>query len=1360
MMKRLCFGLLGALIAVMFLAAAVLFFPPAFRFGLRTANRFLPVAVEIEAHHHVPGRLDLSGVRVETPRATLLEMANFEIHYRPLALLFGRIEVSTLELENPRVTLQRAEDGHLNLFEPSASEGREEGKEGPEDDGSWISVLAPLRIGEVRIAQGSIRFEDLVSGLSLAWDSLELEGSFSGDPLEGKLYLRRGHLEAGRGLDSTLQVSTEGHVSLVEGLVRLSGLQATMEGAAVSLNGEYSISEQRSRLDAELAELPLDRLLDVFGVGSVGVERLSGGLKVAAERDKDAEFKADLTGAFHGEQVRARIAGTLKEDDVFLESIDLTSPEVRIAGKVRLAPSSGRVNGDFSVESPVLEESLRTHGIGEMRVTGLRADGKLEGTVQAPEIRFQMYMNELSYVEPLLERLNAEGGYTLDQGLYVAGKAENVPLLGEATESGRISVRLQAGKVECEIEAEPSLQLAGRMKIEDRDTEVSVHAKGLDLSFLTEHWVRSASVLSVTGRGSFSGNLDRKETWRGEAGLDEVLCSFPDLVIKSARPIEVQIENGSLKGEASFEANGRPLSVRGTYPLVSEGRVNVAASASLALEDFLLPAQYFLPSLQAWKGDLRMQATLEGPSRAPRLHAVADLSEGSFQLVSRKEQDQDKDLEPEAEDTEDMERGLEPQGFHSRRVRMHLELDGPVAEPAGSLEVRLGEGSLNGIPLDEFLLEAESRDGRKWTPRAKVRSAESELSMEGKWEVPTGVISGEINSTELDLADLIDREMMSIQGTSRIQGTLGGTIESPRVELRAVTESLAIQDIPVGNLDTSLVYDTERLSLEGKTDTGWFEASLETEKEQAFSFRGSLEGFPIGPFLNAVRLRGWNGKASLTGELEGPVADIQRWEGNVLLKELDTSAFGDQMHLENPVSLRFSGGNVTIPETSLIAGDSRLRVKGSMGQENSLTVKGTVPLRPFGTLIPAVRFHTGKAEADLVIHGSMSSPLLDGHIHLEADQVRVAGLAYPADSIEADLRAASNRFTLQSFSANVANGELRGSGTMTLEPLAFEDVRVSLNAVPIRLSDSLVANLHGELVLEGSREDSSLRGNLRIIEARYEEDFNLVGAVLLPTRPRKVSVQKADPFLKNMRLDLRVESGPNLFVRNNVSRLVLSTNMEIRGTAAKPIPLGIVRAEEGRIFYSNKRFDITQGNLAFSDPSGGQPRLQLESKVDIRGQSREYTIYLTLMGPLDRIELELSSVPDEEREDIVFLLLTGKTRDEYYAAAEESTDMEQTAQRLAVSGLGMLFGSEIRAMTGLDTFLMERTEGEEFGVKTTVGGQFNERIDVRGVFALGSGQEVSEAQVGYLLTDTFYVVGTQRTDGSFGLDFRVRIGSR
>jgi hypothetical protein len=164
--------------------------------------------------------------------------------------------------------------------------------------------------------------------------------------------------------------------------------------------------------------------------------------------------------------------------------------------------------------------------------------------------------------------------------------------------------------------------------------------------------------------------------------------------------------------------------------------------------------------------------------------------------------------------------------------------------------------------------------------------------------------------------------------------------------------------------------------------------------------------------------------------------------------------------------------------------------------------------------------------------------------------------------------------------------------------------------------------------------------------------------------------------------------------------------------------------------------------------------------VKVQGTSRGYSIYLTFTGPLDRIQLELRSVPDLEREDIIFLLVTGKTRDEYYASSSEPTDMEETGQRLALSGIGYLIGSDMKALTGLDTFELERTEGKEFGVKTTVGRRFNERVEVRGVFALGSGQEASEAQIGYLLTDTLYVVGTQRTDGSFGLDFRVRVTSR
>lgn len=1228
-MTKLLFGGLWALLLVSIAAALLLFYPPAFKCGLEAACRLLPVAVDIENVRHVPGRLRLSGLRIATPMGSSCEIASLEIVYRPLSLALGRIEITSLQLQRPAVTILRFPEGRLDLLEPSAGPVARPGQGGEAGTNPWGWLARQVRIEALSLKGGSVRVRSPDRGLTVAWNSLDLEGDYSGRPLEGNLHLRKGRIRVANEPHAPLEMTTQGDASFAGGRIRLARLRMTLQDAAVSLHGEYTLADRRSRFDAELSALPLDRILEQLGMGGIGVTGVSGGLTVETEGDDTALFTAHLNGAIHGRRTRTRIRAGLRN-----------------------------------------------------------------------------------------------------------------------------------GIVTYEMDAGPSLRLTGQLRPDNLDTEAWVQARGLDLSFLAKQWTLSPSRLSLTGKASFRGNLNRKETWKGEAKIGELLCSFPDFVVSSAHPFELRMDKGLLEGKASLEVDGAPLSVHGRYPFTGEGNVKLDGSASLALENLSGPARKFLPSLRSWKGDLRVEGILEGPLRAPRLHAVADLSNGSFRLASPDERVRSRPLKTDEGSAEAMGAQAQKTGILAASVRMHIELDGAVAAPAGSLDLHITGGRLYGTPLDEVRLRAASRDGRLWDPRLEIRGAWGALSLDGEWNVSTGAVSGKISSTDLNLAPLIGTGKMPIQGIGHIDGSLGGTTRAPRIELRTEARALMIQNIPAGDLAADLVYGPGRISLNGKTDSGWFEASINTKRERAFSFRGSLEDLPIGPLLKAAHLEGWSGQASLSGKIEGPAADMRRWEGEIDLKRLDVLAGADAMRLERPVSIRFARGQMTIPEASLLTGDSRLLINGSLGRENRLSIRGTVPLRPLEPLIPFARFDTGKAETDLMVRGDLSSPYLEGRIHVEARGVKVAGLAYPADSIEADIQAASNRVTLHSFRAAVADGELRASGAMTLEPLTFENVVISLKAVPIRLTDTLAGSLQGSLTFTGNPQDSLLRGNLEILEARYEENFNLTGMLLRPTRPHQDTVRRREPFLEGMRLDLRVRSGPSLFVRNNLGRLILSTTMEIKGTAAKPVPLGIVRVEEGRIFFSNKTFVITQGSLAFTDPSGGRPRLQLESKVKIQGQSREYLIHLALAGPLDRIRLDLRSTPDLEREDIIFLLLTGKTRDEYYASSEDSTDREEAVQSLAVSGLGSLFGNDVRAMTGLDTFLMERTEGKAFGVKTTVGKHFNERIDVRGIFALGSGQQVSEAQVGYLLTDMFYVVGTQRTDGSFGLDFRIRLGNR
>jgi autotransporter translocation and assembly factor TamB len=242
-----------------------------------------------------------------------------------------------------------------------------------------------------------------------------------------------------------------------------------------------------------------------------------------------------------------------------------------------------------------------------------------------------------------------------------------------------------------------------------------------------------------------------------------------------------------------------------------------------------------------------------------------------------------------------------------------------------------------------------------------------------------------------------------------------------------------------------------------------------------------------------------------------------------------------------------------------------------------------------------------------------------------------------------------------------------------------------------------------------------------------------------------------------MRLDIRVRSGPDLFVRNNIAKMILSMNLNIRGTATAVAPAGRIKALEGRVYFQNQDFAITRGSLDFLGEAGSYPSLRLESRAEVKGNTRNYKIYLSMNGPLDRIELTMTSIPTLSQEDILFVLFTGMKREEYFA---KPSDMKNSASGLAASGLAGLFGKDIQAWTGLDTFEMGGYEGEGFGVKTTVGKRFGERMELRGTLSVGEKLNRGEAQMQYQVAEGVYLVGTQRTDGSYGLDIRFRFVGR
>ncbi len=389
--------------------------------------------------------------------------------------------------------------------------------------------------------------------------------------------------------------------------------------------------------------------------------------------------------------------------------------------------------------------------------------------------------------------------------------------------------------------------------------------------------------------------------------------------------------------------------------------------------------------------------------------------------------------------------------------------------------------------------------------------------------------------------------------------------------------------------------------------------------------------------------------------------------------------------------------------------------------------------------------------------GPISAPRFLGTLQVETRDLSFPAANFPVNHLTADLNADETGVTLKSLIAQVGDGTLKAQGRATGPPYTVQGLTVELNSVPVSLSDTLAGAVQGELSFRGSEAGSLLKGDLRIIQARYEQDFDLLGTVLSPRRPRSQAVRSPPPFLENMRLDIRVRSGPDLYVRNNIAKMILSMNLNIRGTATGVAPAGRIKAVEGNVYFQNQDFTITQGSLDFLGDVGSYPKLRLDSRAEVKGNTRNYKLFLSMNGPLDRIELTMTSIPTLSEEDILFVLFTGMTREEYFA---KPSDMKNSASGLAASGLSSFFGKDVMTWTGLDTFKMGGYEGEGFGVKATIGKRFGERMELRGTVSMGEQWNRGEAQMQYQVAEGVYLVGTQRTDGSYGLDIRFRFVGR
>jgi translocation and assembly module TamB len=307
------------------------------------------------------------------------------------------------------------------------------------------------------------------------------------------------------------------------------------------------------------------------------------------------------------------------------------------------------------------------------------------------------------------------------------------------------------------------------------------------------------------------------------------------------------------------------------------------------------------------------------------------------------------------------------------------------------------------------------------------------------------------------------------------------------------------------------------------------------------------------------------------------------------------------------------------------------------------------------------------------------------------------------------------------------------------------------------IPDTLETRLDAELDIRGTSEKSVVSGDIQIIQGKYYKDIRLNLAESLGKTSRKQALPAPElpwPFLKNMSLDITTRYREPFVVDNNLALLALKPDLRIYGSVNHPLISGRAQVESGTVYFQKKEYAVKKGVFDFINPYKIEPVIDVQSQIKIR----EWTIFLTVSGTPDNLKFTLSSDPWETQENILSLLITGRTTQELIA---KEGGLSRSSTKILADILAETAQKQIKDATGLDVLELEYTEATEAEasdeVKVNVGKELSQRVTVKYGVQTKNAKVIQQVITEYKFLENLLINAFQDTEGHYGggLQFRL-----
>jgi outer membrane protein assembly complex protein YaeT len=681
-------------------------------------------------------------------------------------------------------------------------------------------------------------------------------------------------------------------------------------------------------------------------------------------------------------------------------------------------------------------------------------------------------------------------------------------------------------------------------------------------------------------------------------------------------------------------------------------------------------------------------------------------------------------------------------------------------------------------------VELSYSEGRIQARRVRLKAGDSELQITGEIPVGEGNGSGSLGVTGTMRLDALPKflpalDAARVAGVAELNATITGTAERLLPEGSVTISGGSFEGkplpVPVDGLAGKLrigngIMRLDELTARAGAGTIRAEGSLPLRLLSDVFPAPTQDPYQPARFsakVEKVRLTGSGSTRPPTATLgvtidgEASAFDLAGLKAGINFDELALISGDRDLRQTAPTRIAIARSVATLDQLELKGTNGSLRASGSVGLAGALPLQLDVAaqgdLAILSPLISPIET-AGSIRTDLRIRGTLSDPRATGSMELDQARVAVPSPLIQAAGVKLRADFEGDKVTLADFSGTLNGGSFTGGGDLKLGGGGIRDANVFLKGKDVfaEIPAGLKTNSSLDVTLVSDRDRLVVKGRIEVQEGFFESPLDTLSHSpegLEGSQPAKLGPQGASA--RPVGLDIGIVTKRLVEMDNNLGRIYGAADLRLAGTVDQPRLTGSVRLDpDGKLYFGDRVYYIERGTIRFLDA----PKITPELDIHAYTRTNYYTIHLGLTGVTSEITSTFTSDPPLSREDVISVLLTGKT-----VADNRGVDVRTLeAMSVATGAMNAALSSRLHRTIGVSRVSIQPSAiaaESNPGTRVTITQDFTRTLRILYSMNLNDGRD--QIWVGeYDLTRSLTTRLVKQSDNTYRGEFRhdVRFG--